>query len=409
MGGSGVQRPLMLAKYLKEMGWEPIVLAPNPGMYHTFDESLEKQVVDLGIRVERVEAKTLFQIGSSKSRKVKNSRWKSRLLKWITSWFFLPDNKKGWIEPAVKKAESIIESEKIKIIFATSPPQSNLLIAGRIKQKAATPVVMDLRDEWLDSQWIKYPTRWHYRKMLRMEKTTLAMADAVTVVNERYKRSLESRYGESIPMIKTIPNGYDEELFTQLSPAGAPGKFTIIHSGKFYEDIQPYSFLRALKWALDDSPELANNLDVQFQGGLSEDHWKVINKLGLKSIITDFGYVNHTRAAGNLLNADLLFLTLPNRKEMESVTPGKLFEYMGTQKPILGFLPDGVSTSILKLYDCGLIVEPSNIKQGSEAILKLYEMWKKGKLPVADKAFVKQFSRSETAKEFSKLFEKILS
>lgn len=409
MGGSGVQRPLMLAKYLKEMGWEPIVLAPNPGMYHTFDESLEKQVVDLGIRVERVEAKTLFQIGSSKSRKVKNSRWKSRLLKWITSWFFLPDNKKGWIEPAVKKAESIIESEKIKIIFATSPPQSNLLIAGRIKQKAATPVVMDLRDEWLDSQWIKYPTRWHYRKMLRMEKTTLAMADAVTVVNERYKRSLESRYGESIPMIKTIPNGYDEELFTQLSPAGAPGKFTIIHSGKFYEDIQPYSFLRALKWALDDSPELANNLDVQFQGGLSEDHWKVINKLGLKSIITDFGYVNHTRAAGNLLNADLLFLTLPNRKEMESVTPGKLFEYIGTQKPILGFLPDGVSTSILKLYDCGLIVEPSNIKQGSEAILKLYEMWKKGKLPVADKAFVKQFSRSETAKEFSKLFEKILS
>lgn len=409
MGGSGVQRPLMLAKYLKEMGWEPIVLAPNPGMYHTFDESLEKQVVDLGIRVERVEAKTLFQIGSSKSRKVKNSRWKSRLLKWITSWFFLPDNKKGWIEPAVKKAESIIESEKIKIIFATSPPQSNLLIAGRIKQKAATPVVMDLRDEWLDSQWIKYPTRWHYRKMLRMEKTTLAMADAVTVVNERYKRSLESRYGESIPMIKTIPNGYDEELFTQLSPAGAPGKFTIIHSGKFYEDIQPYSFLRALKWALDDSPELVSDLDVQFQGGLSEDHWKVINKLGLKSIITDFGYVNHTRAAGNLLNADLLFLTLPNRKEMESVTPGKLFEYIGTQKPILGFLPDGVSTSILKLYDCGLIVEPSNIKQGSEAILKLYEMWKKGKLPVADKAFVKQFSRSETAKEFSKLFEKILS
>lgn len=409
MGGSGVQRPLMLAKYLKKLGWEPIVLAPNPGMYHTFDESLERQVKELGIRVERVEAKTLFQIGSSKSKRVKNSRWRSGLLKWITSWFFLPDNKKGWINPAVEKAVSIIQSENIDTIFATSPPQSNLLIASQIKQRTAVPVVMDLRDEWLDSQWIEYPTRWHYKKMKSMEKSALTQADAVTVVNERYKKSLESRYGETISIIKTIPNGYDDDLFESLSPAGAPGKFTIIHSGKFYEDIQPYSFLRSLKWALDHSPELIDDLDVQFQGGLSEEHWKAINKLGLKDTVTDFGYVNHTRAVGNLLNADLLFITLPNRKEMASVTPGKLFEYMGTRKPILGFLPDGVSTSTLKLYDCGLIVEPSNVKQGSEAILKLYEMWKSDALPMADEAFVKQFSRSETAKEFSKLFEKILS
>ena len=47
MGGSGVQRPLKYVKYLNEFGWKPIILVPEPGLYHTFDSSLELELQKL--------------------------------------------------------------------------------------------------------------------------------------------------------------------------------------------------------------------------------------------------------------------------------------------------------------------------------------------------------------------------
>jgi hypothetical protein len=55
MGGSGVQRPVKFAKYLQRFGWDPIVVAPDPDIYHTFDDSLLQELNDSSIRVERVQ------------------------------------------------------------------------------------------------------------------------------------------------------------------------------------------------------------------------------------------------------------------------------------------------------------------------------------------------------------------
>ncbi|HBX66452.1 MAG TPA: glycosyl transferase family 1, partial [Balneolaceae bacterium] len=60
MGGSGVQRPLKFVKYLRDFGWNPIVLCPEPGAYHTFDESLEKELDQLDVKVHRVSGNTPF-------------------------------------------------------------------------------------------------------------------------------------------------------------------------------------------------------------------------------------------------------------------------------------------------------------------------------------------------------------
>lgn len=61
MGGSGVQRPLKFAKYLREFGWNPIILCPEPGIYHTFDESLNEELEALELEVHRIETGGLFQ------------------------------------------------------------------------------------------------------------------------------------------------------------------------------------------------------------------------------------------------------------------------------------------------------------------------------------------------------------
>ncbi|HCI72704.1 MAG TPA: glycosyl transferase family 1, partial [Balneola sp.] len=60
MGGSGVQRSLKFAKYLREFGWTPVILCPEPGAYQFFDQSLENELKNLNLEIHQVEAKTPF-------------------------------------------------------------------------------------------------------------------------------------------------------------------------------------------------------------------------------------------------------------------------------------------------------------------------------------------------------------
>ena len=53
MGMGGVQRTLKFAKYLKDYGWESVVVTDNPKKYYAVDESLLKEAIDCGISIER--------------------------------------------------------------------------------------------------------------------------------------------------------------------------------------------------------------------------------------------------------------------------------------------------------------------------------------------------------------------
>jgi len=186
MGASGVQRPVKFIKYLPEFGWKPIVLTPQPGAYHTFDQSLVEEVSGEHIQIERVEGKTPFHVAGGNPKEIKIPEKLASILRSISQFFWIPDNKTGWIKPALEKARQIINSTDVDIdlIYSTAPPYSNHLIAAQLKKEFGLPVVMDLRDEWLLSPLISYPTRFHRSKMARIEKKTLATADLVTVINE---------------------------------------------------------------------------------------------------------------------------------------------------------------------------------------------------------------------------------
>lgn len=403
MGGSGVQRPLKFAKYLKDYGWEPIVITPEPGIYHTFDESLIQELKDSFIRVERVQNSSLFRAGNRKAKTSLKKPWKATLLKWITSWFFLPDNKKGWINNAVKRCVEIANKETISAVFATAPPYSNLIAAKQVKEETGLPVVMDLRDDWLESHLIHYPTRWHYNKMKAIEKDTLLTADHITAVNTFYTSKITDRIGNECPKTTVIPNGFDRENFERVIPAGEDAVFSILYSGLFYGSRKPDWFLQSVRTVMKRNSAFREKIQLQFQGGLGQSHWKTINQMGLTDVVIDFGYLKHQDAVQNLVNSDLLFLTLGDRKHISAVTPGKVFEYMGSLKPILAFIPDGVTRSLLQEYGASAVVGIKDVDAGADAIEDFFEKWKSRRLPVGDPGFVKQFERSHTAGVLSQI------
>jgi len=100
MGMGGVQRTLKFAKYLREFGWDPVVLTDSPKKYFAVDESLLNEAIECGIKIER----TGEEITDISKIQIKTPNEKMRKLRSKASqFFFIPDSKKFWLKKAAKK------------------------------------------------------------------------------------------------------------------------------------------------------------------------------------------------------------------------------------------------------------------------------------------------------------------
>ena len=105
-GGSGVQRWMYFAKYLKHYGWIPFIITVDEkyASYRVWDKSLITEVND--IHVSKTKSRELLKWYSllftgSKKRgipqgEVKKNTITSRLAAFIRGNFFIPDARKGW-------------------------------------------------------------------------------------------------------------------------------------------------------------------------------------------------------------------------------------------------------------------------------------------------------------------------
>ncbi|MFY0682910.1 MAG: hypothetical protein JXR20_00050 [Balneola sp.] len=405
MGGSGVQRPLKFAKYLKEFGWNPIILCPEPGAYHTFDESLQQELDSLDLEVHRVSGNTPFH-KTGKRRQVNLPGWLENKLRKVSTFFWLPDNKKGWINSAYKKALEIIESKNIEAIFSTANPYSNLILAKRLKEKTKIPVLMDLRDEWLESHLLKYPTKWHRKKMAQIEKDTLSSADILTVINEGYKKSFQERFKELD--IRVLNQGFDPEDFNKIkNEVRDNNKIKILYSGLFYGERTPYLFLKAVRSILDEFPEIKESIELQFQGGLSKEVKNWARHFKLEKSIVDHGYLPHKKAIHNLMKADVLWLMIGHMNNSELVTVGKMFEYFGIKKPILALVPNGSSRVLLDNYNAAYYAHPFKEEEIIEVLKELIKDFQNSKLPKANSEFINKFNRRIVTAELANLLDEL--
>ena len=386
MGGSGVQRPLKFVKYLNKFGWKPIILVPEPGLYHSFDYSLEEELQKLidqeCVRVYRVKGGTPLHWNTSK----KQWRPGMRLEKWLrrfSHFFYLPDNKKGWIKQGFKQAEEIIQKHSIDAIYATAPPYSNLMLVAKLKARFRIPVVMDFRDDWLESHLINYPTPIHKILMRRLESRTITFADTVIAINEPIANAIRRRY-PFLPRVVVQTHGYDPYDFdssmfpdNRIKNKSTNGKKTtrletirILYSGTFYSDSGPDIFIRAVNELIKEVPSLGSSLELHFQGSPIDPYISLINKLGLHNIIYDHGYVPHNQAILRMQEASILWLNNEHKKRKHTITLSKIYEYMATRRPIIALIPEGDTKKILKNYTRSYISSPNDIKEISRTISK---------------------------------------
>ncbi|MDE3057736.1 MAG: glycosyltransferase family 4 protein [Bacteroidota bacterium] len=407
MGLSGVQRTLKFVKYLPQFEWMPTVLTVSTRGYFAKDETLLKELEPLGIEVVRTRSLDVNRI-FRKQEVVKMPPERLRkILGRFSDAFFIPDNKIGWKHPALKAASVLMRKEKFDAVFVTAPPQTDFLIGKALKKKYRLPLVLDYRDAWVDYPFRFYPTPLHRFMHKTMEKHVLQKADAIIVANRRLKELILRRYKFlQYNDIQIISQGFDPEDMKISAQEKLPRieKMRITFSGVFYENRTPLYFLEALHRVFKHHPKVRGRIEACFIGAFRAEHRKIVRRLELDDAVNILGYLEHKECVRYLLASDVLWMMMDDTRS----SPGKIYEYIGAQKKILGCVPEGFMRSLIEEAG-GVCVDPTDVEQIAAALLQLYDQYERRKLSGARPDVVDKYNRVMLTGEVAKVLTNLIA
>ncbi len=409
LGLSGVQRVAKFAKYLPDEGWDVTVVTPSPGAYFAYDESLLSDVDRPGVFIARTRSIDPTRLAAKRAVSLPGER-RRRWFSLFSQTLFQPDNKIGWYPFAVRKGRDILRQQRFDAIMSSAPPYTGHMVAGALAREFGLPLFLDYRDDWLENPRHTYPSAWHRRLSARKERRVLQTASAISVINEPIRTSILSRCEGLVDAsdIFVLPHGYDPEDFRDVNTSIDTDKMEFLYSGVFYDAQRPDTFLKGLERFLAQRPEARSIISARFLGLLPADTPVLLRSLGIEDIVRHDGYVPHSEVVKAISHASVLWMTIGRRRGAEGISTGKLFEYFGSRKPILGLVPEGTARKQLEQYGASRIVSPDDVEGAAAAIGALFDLWNSRSLPVPDETFVSRHDRKLHARTLAMKLNRIV-
>jgi len=406
-GGPGVQRWLKFVTYFKEFGIEPVVFIPDNPHYPLQDKSIVSEIPE-GIEIIRFPIKEPYGFAKVFSKKKtnqvssgiitnKNQSVLEKLLLWIRGNFFIPDARIGWVKPAVGFLKEYLAKNDMDIVISSGPPHSLHLIGMALKEELGIKWVADFRDPWTTihyHQSLRLNKR-AQKKHLKLESKVLNNSDLVVVTSARTKKEFQKI--TSVP-IEVISNGYDilEKIVPNLDP-----QFSIAHIGSLLTNRNPELLWEILSELKDKNKVFSKNLLIKLVGTVSEDVLKSLAVFGLTENYKTLGYVSHQEAIQIQHDAQVLLLVEMDSPETKSIIPGKLFEYVAANRPILAIGPEGSDVeAIIKETNTGVYFKYTDKEKLKQQLQLYYEDYLRANLNVNSKN-IQKYSRSALTKSLS--------
>lgn len=404
-GGSGVQRWVKFAKHLRSFGWEPVIFTPDKPFVTERDESLLKDIPN-DIEVIR---HPVFEISkyfggaptaptsSAQAKPSLFSKIKKTVGNYVRGNYFIPDPRILWLRPSVKFLTTYLQQKPVDAIVSSGPPHSLHLIAKQLKEKTGTPWVADFRDPWLEIlNFHGFGTSPSViAKHTALFKGVINTADATIAAHPSVQQSFQQQTKQPVHL---ITNGYDIADIQATTPAQVDSsKFNMVFVGIFYGILNSTPFWQAVKELLDENETFRKQLKITFVGKAQQEVMNDLQQYQLLPYCEFTGYVNHNIAVGYEKAADVLLLFTPSKPEFRYVIPGKIFEYMAVQKPVLCIAEtDNDSAQIIKQANAGTIVSPDNKNAIKAAIIKLYQAYQSGTVSLASSGYEKYERKAQT-------------
>lgn len=435
---SGIYRPVKFVKHLRRFGWEPIVLTSKNPYVVMYDETLLADLPE-NIRVERAFSPDLMRFSArvhqllfgkaQGSPRVQSSNlalsgspnggvhsrkksWVKRkilspLNRFIVNWTHLPDSKVPWVPFALWKALRIIKSEKPDVIITTSAPPNVQLIGLLLRFFSRRPWVVDLRDNWVVGYSQNYGSSLRVRVDMWLMKQVLKRADAVVTMCDGNRDDIRAAFPD-LPLcrFRTITNGFDQDDFFGIESKYMPqraGKLRLLHVGTLYRGTAG-CFFEGLADLLKNKWEIRNDIEVDFIGTLCGDYPDRISELGLSDVVQMHDFRTHPEIIKAMLEADALLLFMGVEKIMNQQFPGKFFEYLKAERPILAFGREGEIARAMSECRSGYLFPPDDVEAIKSGLSDIWQRKMNNKLQVAPNSIrVREYEYASLTRQLSDL------
>jgi glycosyltransferase involved in cell wall biosynthesis len=347
-GGPGVQRTLKFVKYLPEFGWDPVVLTVDPeyASYPAIDRELVAEVrpeVEV-VRTRAWDPYSLYAriLGKSKDQTVGvgfidesgNDR-RHTIGKWIRGNVFIPDARVGWVPFGVRAGRRLLKTHHFDAIVTTGPPHSTHLIGRTIADDTDIPWIADFRDPWtgIDFYDSLLMSEFSKRRDRKSELSVIRRADRVVAVTPGMVKALAKKADRPVELIM---NGFDPDDIQ--SADSTQHTFVLSYVGNMNAARNPVALWKALRRLRDEAFQFGS-FSVRLVGPIDRTVAESVDEYGIGDLVSFESPVSHASAVQVMLSSGMLLLVINRVEGSEGIMTGKLFEYIGSGRPVLGIGP----------------------------------------------------------------------
>lgn len=375
MGGAGTQRGAAFVRRLPNFGIDPVVVCASersPGNDtiahdHTLLEDIDPSVPIIRVPSMESQAPTLrdrygYRRATASSREI------------------------AWARRATDAAVFAARRHQADAIVVSVSPFACATFVDELRRRTDRPVLLDLRDPWALDGWRCFRTPVQPRLDRRRMRLALRQSDVVIgncpAATEAFRRLATLDPG----CTTTIPNGFEPDDFRHAQSIDPDDRrFRLVHVGTLH-DPDPlraarnpsrphacgtlYRHLRSARTLLEatgrlsaDDHSVRDQLRIDLIGRVHPGHDEIIRQLGLESIVHRTPYVDHVTVTRALTAADATFVPLHGMPAGEPAlnVPGKLYESLGSGRPVLGALPSGDARQLVRMAGGdGRVIDPDD-------------------------------------------------
>ena len=263
-----------------------------------------------------------------------------------------------------------LENNNIKIdyIISTSRPFINCFTAFFLTKKLKASWLLDQRDlPYSDGasniEINSFKRAFHHfdKYVTKYTLVSKGMADSFLEFCKFKTKQRDKTF--------VLNNGYDLSHKSKIEKKKENEKLAIVYVGDLYEGKRDATILfDALKRIVNRPDYSISDIKIDYAGNSSESLNQNAKKYGFEEMISDRGRVPHKEAIKMLQEADILLLLTWNTYMDRGILPGKLYEYMMVNKPIVcitsGEIPGGEAEGMIKDMNLGVAVNYCDYVQG---------------------------------------------
>ena len=332
-----------MTKYLREYGWDPVVLAAHNDFPRTLPIEIEEDRIH---RTDQIDVNRLPKMFAGQERVsqrgyvVETPGRIGRLAELAGLGYRqtvnFPDAQIGWYPFAVRAGRRLIDRWRPDALLSIAWPVTCNLVASRLKRETGLPWLADFRDLWTDNH--------HFQRVRglagierKLERKVMRPVDAVSTPSEDWSRHVSRLYG--VPSY-TVPNGFEPDDYPPVT--GSPDRFTLTYTGVLYpgsQNAQP--LLAAMSRLKGDGVIDASNFRLRLVGRYLEQLEPLLQRYGVTDLTDITPTVPHDEALAIQTSSTALLFLLWTKPSGVGWYSAKAYEYLGARRPVLAIGPPG--------------------------------------------------------------------